>query len=230
MFASTVLISGVSDDLQTTSGTRISIFELQTRRHDSDKRSHKILQHKRRLPMNRSIEQALTSMIPRYNGFLPPELIELASSLLAQSRSKASNLKAEEEIGRTYACANIACERSVISIIYDYKTSDNSLYDADLNNPSISPKSNPTHHAHLAFTTNYTPIWTVFLSSESAVALPIPHQQLPRLRNHFPAGQLLQRLPPLPRTEPLQDELRAHGNEAYNMRIVRKMLHPGSIL
>jgi hypothetical protein len=62
-------------------------------------------------PMNRSVEQALTSLIPRHNGALPPELIELASSLLAQSRNKASNLKAEEEIGRTYACANIACER-----------------------------------------------------------------------------------------------------------------------
>jgi origin recognition complex subunit 6 len=62
--------------------------------------------------MNRSVEQALTSLIPRHNGALPLELIELASSLLAQSRNKASNLKAEEEIGRTYACANIACERS----------------------------------------------------------------------------------------------------------------------
>jgi origin recognition complex subunit 6 len=63
--------------------------------------------------MNRSVEQALTSLIPRHNGDLPTELVELASSLLAQSRTKASNLKAEEEIGRTYACANIACERWV---------------------------------------------------------------------------------------------------------------------
>jgi origin recognition complex subunit 6 len=61
--------------------------------------------------MSRPVEQALTNLIPRHPGALPPELIELASSLLAQSRSKASNLKAEEEIGRTYACANIACER-----------------------------------------------------------------------------------------------------------------------
>lgn len=65
--------------------------------------------------MNRSVEQALTSLIPRHNDALPPELVELASSLLAQSRNKASNLKAEEEIGRTYACANIACERSAAS-------------------------------------------------------------------------------------------------------------------
>ncbi len=66
--------------------------------------------------MSRSaIEQDLTSLIPRYNGQLPPELIDLASSLLAQSRNKASNLKSDEEIGRAYACANIACERSVVS-------------------------------------------------------------------------------------------------------------------
>ncbi|RDW72108.1 hypothetical protein BP5796_08142 [Coleophoma crateriformis] len=61
--------------------------------------------------MNRSIEQALTNLIPRLNGPLPPDLVELASSLLAQSRNKASNLKAEEEVGRAYACCNIACER-----------------------------------------------------------------------------------------------------------------------
>ncbi|CAG8973815.1 hypothetical protein HYALB_00005560 [Hymenoscyphus albidus] len=61
--------------------------------------------------MSRPIEQALNNLIPRHPGALPPELIELARSLLAQSRSIASTLKAEEEIGRTYACANIACER-----------------------------------------------------------------------------------------------------------------------
>ncbi|TAQ85704.1 hypothetical protein B7494_g5977 [Chlorociboria aeruginascens] len=61
--------------------------------------------------MNRSIEQALNNIIPRHSGSLPQELVELASSLLAQSRSKASNLKAEEEISRTYICANLACER-----------------------------------------------------------------------------------------------------------------------
>ena len=61
--------------------------------------------------MSRPVEKALGEIIPRLSGPLPPELIELASSLLAQSRSKIANLKAEEEIGRTYACANIACER-----------------------------------------------------------------------------------------------------------------------
>jgi origin recognition complex subunit 6 len=66
--------------------------------------------------MSRPIEKALTEVIPRLSGPLPVELTELASSLLAQSRSKISNLKAEEEIGRTYACAHIACERYRLSI------------------------------------------------------------------------------------------------------------------
>ncbi|KAF4630349.1 hypothetical protein G7Y89_g7787 [Cudoniella acicularis] len=61
--------------------------------------------------MSRPIEQAINNLIPRHPGPPPPELVELARSLLAQSRTKASTLKAEEEIGRTYACANIACER-----------------------------------------------------------------------------------------------------------------------
>lgn len=56
------------------------------------------------------IESALTTLLPSTN-FLPPELLHLSASLLAQSRSKAASLKPEEEIGRTYACCNIACER-----------------------------------------------------------------------------------------------------------------------
>lgn len=68
--------------------------------------------------MNRSTEQALTSLIPRLNGPLPDELVQLAGSLVAQSRNRASNLKAEEEIGRIYACANIACERLPCSASY----------------------------------------------------------------------------------------------------------------
>ena len=55
--------------------------------------------------------QALISLIPTLTGPLPPELLELAVSLLAQSRSQASSLKADEEIARSYACANLACER-----------------------------------------------------------------------------------------------------------------------
>ena len=61
--------------------------------------------------MDRSMAQALTSLIPTLTGPLPPELLEIAVSLLAQSRSKASSLKADEEIARAYACANLACER-----------------------------------------------------------------------------------------------------------------------
>ena len=61
--------------------------------------------------MDRSIAQALGSLMPSLTGSLPPELLDLAVSLLAQSRSKASSLKADEEIARSYTCANIACER-----------------------------------------------------------------------------------------------------------------------
>jgi origin recognition complex subunit 6 len=56
------------------------------------------------------IEIALSSLLPTVS-YLPPELISLSTSLLAQSRTKASSLKAEEEIGRTYACCHIACQR-----------------------------------------------------------------------------------------------------------------------
>jgi origin recognition complex subunit 6 len=55
-------------------------------------------------------ERNLYSLLPSV-GSLPAELIDLTVSLLSQSRSKAGNLKPEEEIGRGYACANIACER-----------------------------------------------------------------------------------------------------------------------
>ena len=61
--------------------------------------------------MSQSIIQALQGLVPTLSGPLPAELVSLAESLLAQSRTKASTLKAEEEIARSYACANIACER-----------------------------------------------------------------------------------------------------------------------
>ncbi|KAL8913899.1 MAG: hypothetical protein Q9171_001392 [Xanthocarpia ochracea] len=61
--------------------------------------------------MDKAIAQALNSLIPEWNNALPEELIELAASLLAQSRNRASSLRAEEEIARTYACAHLACER-----------------------------------------------------------------------------------------------------------------------
>ncbi|PIA92402.1 hypothetical protein CB0940_09450 [Cercospora beticola] len=55
-------------------------------------------------------ETVLSTLLPTIS-FLPPDLVSLASSLLAQSRSKAASLKPEEEIGRVYACAHIAAER-----------------------------------------------------------------------------------------------------------------------
>ncbi|GME31159.1 origin recognition complex subunit 6 [Neofusicoccum parvum] len=61
--------------------------------------------------MSKPVEQALTGLVPSLNAPLPPELLNVAVSLLAQSRSKASSLKPDEEIARTYACAHLACER-----------------------------------------------------------------------------------------------------------------------
>lgn len=58
-----------------------------------------------------SVEQALSGLVPALNGPLPPELLELALSFLARSRSVASSLKPDEEIARPYACAQLACER-----------------------------------------------------------------------------------------------------------------------
>lgn len=60
--------------------------------------------------MNRSIEQVIENLVPRYSDAIPAVLVELANSLFVQSRSKCT-LKAEEEIARLYACANLACER-----------------------------------------------------------------------------------------------------------------------
>lgn len=68
--------------------------------------------------MSRQIEQALLSLMPSHGSELPPSLIELSASLLAQSRHRASTLKAEEEVARLYACANIACERCVIRNVW----------------------------------------------------------------------------------------------------------------
>ncbi|KAJ0125427.1 hypothetical protein J7T55_006773 [Diaporthe amygdali] len=50
--------------------------------------------------MSRQIEQALLSLLPTQNSNLPPPLVELAGSLLAQSRLRASTLKAEEDVAR----------------------------------------------------------------------------------------------------------------------------------
>lgn len=58
-----------------------------------------------------AIETQLDLLLPTLNGAFSPELVQLAASLLAQSRNNAGNLKQEEEIGRYYACAHLACER-----------------------------------------------------------------------------------------------------------------------
>ena len=60
--------------------------------------------------MPATIELTLASLLPTVSYF-PPELLLLCASLIAQSQSKASTLKPEEEIGRTYACCHIACQR-----------------------------------------------------------------------------------------------------------------------
>jgi origin recognition complex subunit 6 len=57
-----------------------------------------------------SAQQPLHNLLPTTNP-LPPRLVNLSASLLAQSRNRASNLKPEEEIARSYACAEIACKR-----------------------------------------------------------------------------------------------------------------------
>ena len=57
-----------------------------------------------------SVETSLSSLLPILNGNLPPELVHLATSLLAQSRTRI-NLKPSEEIARPYACAEIACKK-----------------------------------------------------------------------------------------------------------------------
>jgi origin recognition complex subunit 6 len=68
--------------------------------------------------MSRSLEPTLLSLLPALPSAasLPQPLVELASSLLAQSRHHASTLKAEEEVARLYACAHIACERLKTSL------------------------------------------------------------------------------------------------------------------
>ncbi|KAI5928159.1 origin recognition complex, subunit 6 [Camillea tinctor] len=66
--------------------------------------------------MSRTLEPTLLSLLPTYSTDLPQPLLELAASLLAQSRNNAGTLKAEEEVARSYACAHIACERLKITL------------------------------------------------------------------------------------------------------------------
>ncbi|KAM0719411.1 hypothetical protein Q7P37_005316 [Cladosporium fusiforme] len=57
-----------------------------------------------------AIQRTLNLIIPTAST-LPPSLIDLATSLHAQSRAKAPSLKPDEEIARAFACSHIACER-----------------------------------------------------------------------------------------------------------------------
>lgn len=61
--------------------------------------------------MNKSLEPTLTGLIPGLVGPLPPELVQLAASLLAQSKTRISSLKPQEEVARQYVCSHIACDR-----------------------------------------------------------------------------------------------------------------------
>ncbi|KAI9687724.1 MAG: hypothetical protein M1822_001804 [Bathelium mastoideum] len=91
--------------------------------------------------MNKSIEKDLASLVPTLN-VLPPALINLSASLLAQSRAIASTLKPEEEIARTYTCTHLACERQVVFQLFFLSA--NSLtcerLKQTLNLPRIEPK------------------------------------------------------------------------------------------
>ncbi|KAE9985666.1 hypothetical protein EG328_007080 [Venturia inaequalis] len=53
--------------------------------------------------MSRAVQNDMISLLPSITLPLPTDLINLAASLLAQSRSKASTLKQDEEIARGYA-------------------------------------------------------------------------------------------------------------------------------
>lgn len=58
------------------------------------------------------LQHTLLQLLPHLTtATLPPTLTSLATSFLAQSRTRASTLRPEEEIARLYACCHIACER-----------------------------------------------------------------------------------------------------------------------
>ncbi|KAA8893758.1 origin recognition complex subunit 6-domain-containing protein [Sphaerosporella brunnea] len=61
--------------------------------------------------MSRTLEPTLSGLIPTHVGPIPGELLDLANSLVAQSRARISNLKPNEETARIYVCCHIACLR-----------------------------------------------------------------------------------------------------------------------
>ncbi|KAF3040967.1 hypothetical protein E8E12_009000 [Didymella heteroderae] len=121
-----------------------------------------------------SIEQALTGLLPTLNGPLPSELVDVALSLLARSRSAANSLKSEEEIARPYACAQLACERlkkrlnlpsiasrppcppRVYKKLYDYLAS--ALPDSSTPREPQTPRNDRTSAPASARTTPKTPL------------------------------------------------------------------------
>lgn len=56
------------------------------------------------------LQAPLKSLLPSTTA-IPPHLLSAATSLLSFSRQRAANLKPDEEIARTHACAEIACKR-----------------------------------------------------------------------------------------------------------------------
>lgn len=118
-----------------------------------------------------SIEQALTGLIPAISGPIPPELIEIALSLLARSRSVAQSLKPDEEIARPYACAQLACERYDIYLQLMLIA----LTSTERNNASIFLPSYHDHHVRLAYTRSYTTTLVAHFPPR------IPHENLKRL-------------------------------------------------
>lgn len=68
--------------------------------------------------MPSALERDLAGLLPT-RSTLPPQVVSLATSLLAQSKAAAPKLKAQEEIAREYACAHIACERLTSKLTLD---------------------------------------------------------------------------------------------------------------
>lgn len=129
--------------------------------------------------MNRSIEPDLTSLLPSLAGPIPPELLELTASLVAQSRTRISNLKPQEEIARSYVCAHIACERH------------------------LSPPPTPYH---LLLTRHHRLKNALDLPTISPHP-PLPKRAYDSLLSHFRASLLPTTAPSSPRKRPASEPL-----------------------
>ena len=109
--------------------------------------------------MSRQLEQTLLSLIPTYSSDLPPQLVSVAASLLAQSKLNASVLKPEEEVARLYACAHLACDR------YDCAATLTTTQSADDGPDSrsllTSLRYRPDRPSHPESTTSSTPTSTM---------------------------------------------------------------------